>query len=171
MANSLGRAACADGTGSIAMPAGIVPTFVIEPFIEADQVHVETAPVPDLVADPSLSAAFAAANSELEPSKVPDGDEEAEGADAVQLELVHNLQSATQVTRLRREEVSGLVEVTVGVYGTAGDMQAMIPSMQLKSGSVLSHDEKFQTGGGVCLTPPPPEIIPRESLLVCFCGP
>lgn len=65
--------------------------------------------------------------------------------------------------------MSGLVEVTVGVYvgvyGTAGDMQAM----QLKSGSVLSHG-KFQTGSGVCLTPQPPEDVPRVSVLVCFFG-
>lgn len=81
--------------------------------------------------------------------------------------LVHNIRSAATVAQLSRQEKSGLVEVTIGVYGVAGEMVAMTPSMTLKNGAVLSLGEKFATGGGVSLTPPPPDIVPEDSVQVC----
>jgi hypothetical protein len=80
--------------------------------------------------------------------------------------LVHNIASDATVSQLCLAHRTGLVEVTIGVYGLPGDMTAMTPSMTLKEGGVLSIREKFSTGHGVCLTPPPPEIIPEASLQV-----
>lgn len=47
------------------------------------------------------------------------------------------------------------MEMTVGVTGTAGSMQALYPSETLAAGDVLSLDEKFNKGMGINLTPPP----------------
>lgn len=88
------------------------------------------------------------------------------GGEVVAFPLVHNVASAATVAQLSMEQRSGLVEVTIGVYGPIGLMVAMTPAMALKHGGVLSLGEKFATGGGVCLTPPPPDIIPTASLQV-----
>ena len=47
------------------------------------------------------------------------------------------------------------MEMTVGVAGPKGAMQALLPSETLAVGDVLSLDEKFNKGMGVNLTPPP----------------
>jgi len=47
------------------------------------------------------------------------------------------------------------MEMTVGVVGPKGGMQALLPSETLAVGDVLSLDEKFNKGMGVNLTPPP----------------
>lgn len=82
--------------------------------------------------------------------------------------LVHNVVSNAIVSRMTKQEsTEGLVEVTIGVYGPMGEMTAMTPSMTLKEGGVLSLGEKFATGHGVSLTPPPDHIAPKESVEVC----
>lgn len=48
-----------------------------------------------------------------------------------------------------------LVEVTVGVIGPAGAMRALNPSITVASNKVLSVQEKFMSGTGINLTPPP----------------
>lgn len=47
------------------------------------------------------------------------------------------------------------MEMTIGVTGSVGQMQALFPSETLAAGDVLSLDEKFNKGMGVNLTPPP----------------
>ncbi|MGH9125309.1 MAG: hypothetical protein ACRDZ8_11375, partial [Acidimicrobiales bacterium] len=50
---------------------------------------------------------------------------------------------------------TGWVEVTVGVVGHHGALQALSPSMTIARRGVLSVEEKFMGGTGVNITPPP----------------
>jgi D-alanine--D-alanine ligase len=47
------------------------------------------------------------------------------------------------------------VEVTVGVLGARGKMRALNPSLAVAAQDVLSKEEKFMSGTGINLTPPP----------------
>ncbi len=57
------------------------------------------------------------------------------------------------------EQVSGWVELTVGVYEREGEVRVMSPSVTVTKGAILSLEEKFQGGTGINLTPPPAHII------------
>eukprot|EP00892_Ulva_mutabilis_P002530 jgi/Ulvmu1/12278/UM087_0012.1 len=165
-----------DGREPIPMPTSIISSFLVEPFVETDIVESETVKLADTAGASVLSATTALGEEDVE--LVEDGppmgsDTEGSESDAaaeaevrLPVEMAHNVQSDAFVTRLRRKHVSGLVEVTIGVYGTPGAMQAMQPSMQLKSGTTLSVSDKFQTGAAVCITPPPEELVPAASLQV-----
>jgi D-alanine--D-alanine ligase len=50
---------------------------------------------------------------------------------------------------------TGWVEVTVGVLGREGEMRALNPSITVAEHKVLSVQEKFMSGTGINLTPPP----------------
>ncbi len=54
------------------------------------------------------------------------------------------------------------VELTVGLLGRKGALQALSPSITIASGEVLTVEEKFQGGTGVNLTPPPTEYVSSE---------
>lgn len=55
---------------------------------------------------------------------------------------------------------SGWVEVTIGVVGPHGRMEALPPSITVKHGDgVLTREDKFTLGVGVNLTPPPTTMI------------
>lgn len=95
-----------------------------------------------------------------------EGERDSGDGEVVPGPLMHNIACAATVAQLSRQQNSGFVEVTIGVYGAAGEMVAMVPSLTLKNGTVLSLGEKFATGGGVSLTPPPVSIVPEESLQV-----
>ncbi|HTA04744.1 MAG TPA: hypothetical protein VK774_00140, partial [Solirubrobacteraceae bacterium] len=53
------------------------------------------------------------------------------------------------------EHETGWVEVTVGVLGREGEMRALNPSVTVAEHKVLSVQEKFMSGTGINLTPPP----------------
>lgn len=53
------------------------------------------------------------------------------------------------------EHDTGWVEVTVGVLGREGEMRALNPSITVAEHKVLSVQEKFMSGTGINLTPPP----------------
>jgi hypothetical protein len=53
------------------------------------------------------------------------------------------------------ERDTGWVEVTVGVLGREGEMRALNPSITVAEHKVLSVQEKFMSGTGINLTPPP----------------
>ncbi len=53
------------------------------------------------------------------------------------------------------EHDTGWVEVTVGVLGPEGEMRALNPSITVAEHKVLSVQEKFMSGTGINLTPPP----------------
>ena len=58
-----------------------------------------------------------------------------------------------------------MIEVTVAVVGERGRLTALDPSLTIVSGGdVLSLEEKFQGGTGVNITPPPPSLVPTETL-------
>jgi D-alanine--D-alanine ligase len=54
-----------------------------------------------------------------------------------------------------QERDTGWVEVTVGVLGPRGEMRALNPSITIAGNRVLSVQEKFMSGTGINLTPPP----------------
>ena len=56
------------------------------------------------------------------------------------------------------------VEVTIGVLGSKGSVNAFRPSLTVSTGAVLTREEKFQQGTGVNLTPPPTEITPIKAI-------
>lgn len=66
--------------------------------------------------------------------------------------------------KLKYRRTTGWIEVTVGVVGSRGKVQAFNPSITVVEGEVLSVEEKFQGGTGVNITPPPREII-RPAIL------
>jgi D-alanine-D-alanine ligase-like ATP-grasp enzyme len=54
-----------------------------------------------------------------------------------------------------RERDTEWVEVTAAVLGARGEMRALNPSITIASNKVLSVQEKFMSGTGINLTPPP----------------
>jgi D-alanine--D-alanine ligase len=50
---------------------------------------------------------------------------------------------------------TGWVEITVAVLGARGEMRSLNPSITIASNRVLSVQEKFMSGTGINLTPPP----------------
>jgi len=57
------------------------------------------------------------------------------------------------------------VEVTVGIIGEEGAMHALTPSVVVcERGDVLTLEEKFESGVGTNLTPPPASIVTPEAL-------
>ncbi|MEP3477821.1 MAG: hypothetical protein ABJZ55_01105 [Fuerstiella sp.] len=56
-------------------------------------------------------------------------------------------------------EYSPWVEVTVGVFERQGRLHCMNPSVTVRAKELLSLEEKFQTGTGINLTPPPREHV------------
>lgn len=62
-------------------------------------------------------------------------------------------------SRIERQDRSGWIELTVGVYGAGENLKALSPSITVAEEAVLSLAEKFQGGTGVNLTPPPADLI------------
>lgn len=60
---------------------------------------------------------------------------------------------------------SGWIEVTVGVFGCEGRMEAFSPSLTVAANEVLSLEEKFQGGTGVNITPPPAPYVWARAIL------
>jgi len=60
---------------------------------------------------------------------------------------------------------TGWIEVTVGVLGSTGEMNALSPSLTVAKRGILSVEEKFMGGTGVNITPPPPERVEPEVLV------
>ncbi|MDD5585429.1 MAG: hypothetical protein PHY92_00540 [Alphaproteobacteria bacterium] len=59
---------------------------------------------------------------------------------------------------------TGWIELTVGVLEHGGAYHALLPSITVAQGDVLSLEEKFQGGTGVNLTPPPASIMQPEQI-------
>lgn len=60
------------------------------------------------------------------------------------------------------KDVTGWVEITVGVLGKTDSIRALNSSITVASGEVLSLEEKFQGGTGVNITPPPESHVSKE---------
>jgi len=65
---------------------------------------------------------------------------------------------------LSYQQITGWIELTVGVLESRGVYHALTPSITLAAGAVLSLEEKFQGGTGVNLTPPPARILNSEQI-------
>lgn len=60
---------------------------------------------------------------------------------------------------LHYKKISGLCEMTIGIFEKEGEYTAFPPSITVAEKEVLSVEEKFQGGTGINLTPPPEEIL------------
>ena len=71
--------------------------------------------------------------------------------------------SVVNKTKLKWPEEPKWVEVTVGIVGQRGQMQALQPSVTVKAdGGVLTREDKFTMGAGVNLTPPPERHVQTQ---------
>lgn len=64
--------------------------------------------------------------------------------------------------KLIHRNKNGYVEITIGVFGKDGILNALNPSITVAEGEVLTVEEKFQGGTGVNITPPPAEIMSEK---------
>lgn len=68
---------------------------------------------------------------------------------------------------LRHTPKNGWIELTIGVLENKKIYKALNPSITIADGAVLSLEEKFQSGTGVNLTPPPESLItPSQIALI-----
>ena len=61
--------------------------------------------------------------------------------------------------KLKWEEKTDWIEITMGVMEQGGKLKAMSPSLTVAVGNILSLEEKFQGGTGVNITPPPTPYV------------
>lgn len=61
--------------------------------------------------------------------------------------------------KLVYNNVSGWVEITIGVLEKQGNYHAFNPSVTIAENNILSVEEKFQGGVGINLTPPPEWVV------------
>jgi D-alanine-D-alanine ligase-like ATP-grasp enzyme len=66
--------------------------------------------------------------------------------------------------RLKYRRLSGWLETTIGILEENGRIRVLNPSLTIAEGAVLSVEEKFQSGTGVNITPPPTELIKPAAL-------
>jgi len=66
--------------------------------------------------------------------------------------------------KLKWENLSGWIEITMGVLGKGKNIKALNPSLTVASGTVLSLEEKFQGGTGVNITPPPQPFVKKTAI-------
>ncbi len=67
-------------------------------------------------------------------------------------------------TKLLHTDLTGWLELTVGVIEKAGEYHVMNPSITVAENKILSLEEKFQGGTGVNITPPPESLISATQL-------
>lgn len=63
---------------------------------------------------------------------------------------------------MKYNQVSGWLELTVGVIESEGKYHSFNPSITIAANKILTIEEKFQGGTGINLTPPPLDIINQE---------
>ncbi|MEM6780935.1 MAG: hypothetical protein AAF569_03640 [Pseudomonadota bacterium] len=68
------------------------------------------------------------------------------------------------------QDISGWLELTVGVLESGGNYQSLDPSITVADGAVLTLEEKFQGGTGINITPPPDDIVSPTQLDVIKSG-
>lgn len=66
--------------------------------------------------------------------------------------------------KLEHKRHLGWIELTVGLLETRGQYIAFQPSVTLSAKGVLSVEEKFQSGTGVNLTPPPESLVSEKQV-------
>jgi D-alanine-D-alanine ligase-like ATP-grasp enzyme len=73
--------------------------------------------------------------------------------------FIHTDKVHIQKTELVHKPQSGWCEMTIGVLERAGIYTALNPSITAAESDVLSVEEKFQSGTGVNITPPPEHLL------------
>lgn len=66
--------------------------------------------------------------------------------------------------KLRWQEKTNWIEVTMGIREVDGRLHAMAPSLTVALGNILSLEEKFQGGTGVNITPPPNTFVKPSAI-------
>jgi D-alanine-D-alanine ligase-like ATP-grasp enzyme len=66
--------------------------------------------------------------------------------------------------KLKYRRKNGTVEVTIGILEEGKKLYSLNPSITIAEGEVLSLEEKFQSGTGINLTPPPEDIVSVKAL-------
>jgi len=78
--------------------------------------------------------------------------------------FIHTDKIHIKKTELVYNPISGWCEMTLGVMEKGGGYIALHPSITVAENHVLSVEEKFQSGTGVNITPPPKEILSASAL-------
>jgi D-alanine--D-alanine ligase len=108
------------------LPSG-VSCWLIEAFVETDDIRVVTGHPSEASAAEARTGAGSSWPGTTEPSSL----------------------------RWGVDRDTGWIEVTVGLLGPEGEMRALAPSLTVVNRGVLSVEEKFMGGTGVNITPPP----------------
>ncbi len=66
--------------------------------------------------------------------------------------------------KLKWQEKTNWIEITMGIIEENGSIRAMLPSLTVAVGNVLSLEEKFQGGTGVNITPPPSPYVKPSAI-------
>ena len=66
--------------------------------------------------------------------------------------------------KLKWQERTNWIEITMGLREEKGKMKAMAPSLTVAVGNILSLEEKFQGGTGVNITPPPQPYVKASAI-------
>lgn len=67
--------------------------------------------------------------------------------------------------KLKWEEKTNWIEITMGILEKDGKLHAMSPSLTVAVGNILSLEEKFQGGTGVNITPPPKPYVKPSAVI------
>ncbi len=73
--------------------------------------------------------------------------------------FIHTDKIQIRKTEFIHKRVSGWCEMTIGIFENKGAYRALHPSITAAESDVLSVEEKFQSGTGVNITPPPEELL------------
>lgn len=76
----------------------------------------------------------------------------------------HIINEAIENKNIIRKSKDGWLELTVGVIENNGKYHSFNPSITVAENDILTVEEKFQGGTGINITPPPTDLISKESL-------
>ena len=77
--------------------------------------------------------------------------------------FIHTDKIHIRKTDLVHKPQSGWCEMTIGVIEKGGVYSALNPSITAAESDVLSVEEKFQSGTGVNITPPPENLLSKDA--------
>lgn len=85
-------------------------------------------------------------------------------------ELLFEKYIVTDVIYVRNNKLivkpkTGWIEITIGILEKQGKYHALNPSLTIAENEVLSLEEKFQSGTGINITPPPVAIVGRKNII------
>jgi D-alanine--D-alanine ligase len=66
--------------------------------------------------------------------------------------------------QLKWKQRTGWIEITVGILGDGNRLRALNPSLTVSEGNIVTLEEKFQSGTGINITPPPTPQVARRAI-------